>query len=83
MEIPEVYFQHKAIFWPHIDYYANKAISTVKCMKILGNLACGFISHHKQLLYRSCVLPITLYGFQLWYYNKVLLSYPLKELKNI
>jgi len=52
-------------------------------MKILGNLVHSLILLQKQLLYRSCVLLITLYSFQLWYYNKALLSYPLKKLKNI
>ena len=30
------------------------------------------------LLYRCCILPIVLYGFQLWFYNKAPLSYPIK-----
>ena len=34
-------------------------------------------------MYRSCILFITLYSFQLWFYNKVLLSYSLKELNKI
>jgi len=58
-------FDRKLLFHQHIDYYSNKAISTVKCMKILGNLVKGLIPHQKRLFYRSCVLPIALYGFQL------------------
>ena len=49
-------------------------------MKILGNLVWGLNPHQKCLLYRSCILPIILYGFQLWYYNKASLSYLLKML---
>ena len=30
-------FDRKLTFHKHIDYYANKAISMVKCMKLLGN----------------------------------------------
>ena len=30
-------FDRKLIFHKHIDYYANKALSTVKYMKLLGN----------------------------------------------
>ena len=30
------------------------------------------------LLYRCCILPIVLYGFQLWFYDKAPLSYPIK-----
>ena len=32
-------FDWKLSFHKHIDHYANKAISTVKCMKLLGNLS--------------------------------------------
>ena len=32
-------FDRKLTFHKHIDYYTNKAISTVKCMKLLGNLS--------------------------------------------
>ena len=31
-------FDHKLTFYQHIDHYSNKAISIVKCMKLLGNL---------------------------------------------
>ena len=37
-------FDRKLFFQQHIDFYANKAISMVKCMKILGNLVCGLAS---------------------------------------
>ena len=40
----------------------------------------GLNSQQKWLLYRSCALLITLYGFQMWFYNKAPLSYPLKTL---
>ena len=52
-------------------------------MKILGNSLRGLISNQKRLLYRSCILAIALYSIQLWYYNKALLSYFLKELKKM
>jgi len=47
-------------------------------MKILGNSMRGLNPQQKQLLYRSCTLPIALYSFQMWFYNKAPLSYPLK-----
>lgn len=55
-------------------------MSTVKYMKILVNSNWGLNLHQKHLLYRSCILPITLYRFQLWYYNHTPLSYSLKML---
>ena len=58
-------------------------ISMIKCMKMLGNSLRGLIPTQKRCLYRSCVLPITLYGFQMWYYNKVPLLYLLKVLRNM
>ena len=58
-------FDRKLSFCQYIDFYANEAISTVKCMKILGNLTRGLNPQQKCLLYRSCALPIALYGFQL------------------
>jgi len=73
-------FNRKLCFHKHIDYYTNKAISMVKCMKIIGNSTKGLIPQQKHLLYRSCALPITLYGFQLWFYSKAPLSYPLNSL---
>ena len=76
-------FDRKLFFWHHINFYVNKAISTVKCMKILGNSVHSLVPQQKWLLYRNCALPITLYGFQLWFYNKVPLSYLLKELNEI
>jgi len=56
-------FDRKLTFQQHINFYANKTLSTVKCMKLLGNSSRGLISTQKQLLYRSCVLLIALYGF--------------------
>jgi len=58
-------FDRKLSFHKHIDHYANKAISTVKCMKLLGNSSRGISPLQKRLLYRCCALPIALYGFQL------------------
>ena len=76
-------FDHKFDFHKHIDYYANKALSTIKCMKLLGNSSCGISPLQKCLLYRCCILPIALYGFQLWFYNKAPLSYYMKILNKM
>ena len=76
-------FNQKLSFWSYIDFYVNKAISTIKCMKMLGNLSRGLISLQKRWLYRYCALPIVLYGFQLWYYNKAPLDYSFKVLRKM
>ena len=76
-------FDRKLLFCQYINFYVNKAILTVKCMKILGNSVYGLISHQKCHLYRSCILPIVFYSFQLWFYNKAPLFYFLKELRKM
>ena len=52
-------------------------------MKMLGNLMYGLLPYWKCLFYRTCALPIALYSFPLWYYNKAPLFYPLNELNKI
>ncbi|KAF5321476.1 hypothetical protein D9619_001127 [Psilocybe cf. subviscida] len=37
-------------------------------MHMLGNSSRGLSPSHKRLLYRSCIIPIATYGFQLWYF---------------
>ena len=73
-------FDHKLNFRNHIDFYANKVISTIKCMKLLSNSLRGINSLQKRKLYRCCTLPIILYGFPLWYYNKAPTHYHLNML---
>ena len=75
-------FDRKLMFHQHIDHYLNKAILTVKCMKLLGNSSSsqGINSIQKQQLYRCCILPIALYSFQLWFYNKASMLYHMKIL---
>jgi len=34
-------FDRKLTFHQHIDFYSNKVLSSVKCMKLLENLSCG------------------------------------------
>ena len=58
-------FDKKLAFHQHINFYSNKATSTIKYIKILGNSNQGINPSQKHLLYRSCILPIVLYGFQL------------------
>ena len=77
------FFDWKLTFQYHIDFYTNKAISMIKYMKILGNLSRGINPFQKRQLYKCCALPIALYSFQLWYYNKALLNYPLNILRKM
>ena len=56
-------FNRKLTFHQHVNFYANKSISTVKCVRLLGNSNRGINPLQKCLLYRTCVLSIALYGF--------------------
>ena len=76
-------FNKKLTFYQYIDFYSNRALLSVKYMKLLGNSSHGITPLQKHLLYRCCILPIALYGFQLWFYHRALLSYPLKTLGKI
>jgi len=50
---------------------------------MLYNSTRVLLSLHKQLLYKTYIMPITFYGFQLWYFKGASLFYPLKEIKKI
>ena len=50
---------------------------------MLENSSRGINPLQKRWLYRCCALPIALYSFQLWYYNKAPLNYPLNILRKM
>jgi len=52
-------------------------------MKILGNSSRGLTPSQKRHLYICCSLPIVLYRFQLWYYNKTHFDYFLHILRKM
>ena len=58
-------FDCKILFYQHVDFYANKAILTIKCMKMLGNSSRSLNPIQKKCFYRCCTLPIALYRSQL------------------
>ena len=76
-------FNRKLTFHQHVNFYSNRALSLVKCMKLLGNSSRGITPLQKHLLYRCYILPIALYVFQLWFYHHASLSYPLKTLRKM
>jgi len=66
------YFDHKLNFYYHMHFDANKCLSTLNAMKMLGNSLCGLLPIQKHLLYRTCVLLIALYRSQLWFFKGTL-----------
>ncbi|KXN84440.1 hypothetical protein AN958_12605 [Leucoagaricus sp. SymC.cos] len=57
------YFDQQLNFKEHVCYWSTKALSTVCSMCILGNSIQGLTPHQKRILYRSCVIPVTTYGY--------------------
>ena len=58
-------FNKKLSFHQHICLYTNKVLFTIKNMKMLSNLYRELLLTYKQVLYRTCIMPIVLYSFQL------------------
>jgi hypothetical protein len=54
----------------HLEWWTNKAQSTLVAMKMLGNSARGLTPKDKRLMYLTAVFPVMAYGFQLWYRHK-------------
>ena len=77
------YFDQKILFCSYIDFYINKAISTIKYIKMLSSLLKGLAPIQKRYLYICCLLSLVLYGFQLWYYNKTPLDCLLHALRKM
>ena len=77
------YFDHRLNFNYHIHFYVTKCLFTLSTMKILGNSLRDLLSIQKCLLYRTCILPIILYGFQLWFFKGAPIIKNITELKKM
>jgi len=77
------YFNQKLNFHHHTYFYATKCLFTLNAMKLLGNVSCGILPLQKRLLYRMCILPIALYGFQLWFFKRAPIANNMYELKKM
>jgi len=77
------YFDRKLNFNYHTYFYATKCLSTLSAMKMLGNSLRGLLPIQKQLLYRTCILPIALYRFQLWFFKGTPIVKNITELKKM
>ena len=62
---------------------STKQISIIKYIKLLGSSTRDINLLQKRRLYRCCALPIALYKFLLWYYNKAPTYYHLNILKKM
>ena len=57
-------FDRILTFHQHIHFYANKVLSIIKNIKMLENSIRRLLLIYKWILYKICIIPITLYSFQ-------------------
>ena len=51
----------------HVQFYTNKAFSTIRACSMLGNSVCGIGPRQRAHAYQACVLSVLTYGLALWY----------------
>jgi hypothetical protein len=73
---PKIYWHYLGFFFDkmlsfkeHVHFYSTKVFSTVLAMRMLGNSNRGLSPSQKQLLYRSCVVPVATYRYRLWFFK--------------
>jgi len=77
------FFNRKLNFYHHIYHYTTKCLSTLNAMKMLGNSSRGLLPIQKCLLYRTYIVPIALYRFQLWFFKETPTLKNIMELKKM
>jgi len=77
------YFDWKLNFHHHVHFYATKCLSTLNAMRLLGNASRGILPLQKRLLYRTYILPIALYGFQLWFFKEAPIANNMYKLRKM
>ena len=77
------FFDRKLNFHHHVHHYTTKCLSTLNAMKMLGNSSRGLLPMQKCLLYRTCIVPIALYSFQLWFFKGAPTIKNITELKKM
>ncbi|KAF8673505.1 hypothetical protein AX14_005365 [Amanita brunnescens Koide BX004] len=51
----------------HVQFYTNKAFSTIRACSMLGNSVHGIGPRQRAHAYQACVLSVLTYGLALWY----------------
>ncbi|KAF8694177.1 hypothetical protein AX14_002093 [Amanita brunnescens Koide BX004] len=51
----------------HVQFYTNKAFSTIRACSMLGNSVRGIGPRQRAHAYQACVLSVLTYGLTLWY----------------
>ncbi|KAF8675303.1 hypothetical protein AX14_005146, partial [Amanita brunnescens Koide BX004] len=61
------YFTPTLDFSFHIQYYTNKAFSTIRACNMLGSSVRGIGPRQRAHAYQACALSVLTYGLPLWY----------------
>ncbi|KAF8690259.1 hypothetical protein AX14_003041 [Amanita brunnescens Koide BX004] len=61
------YFTPSLDFSFHVQYYANKAFSTIRACNMLGSSVRGIGPQQRAHAYQACALSVLTYGLALWY----------------
>ena len=61
------YFTPTLDFSFHVQFYTNKAFSTIRACAMLGNSVRGIGPRQRAHAYQACVLSVLTYGLPLWY----------------
>ncbi|KAF8679423.1 hypothetical protein AX14_004553 [Amanita brunnescens Koide BX004] len=61
------FFTPSLDFSYHVQFYTNKAFSTIRACSMLGNSVRGIGLHQRSHAYQACVLSVLTYGLPLWY----------------
>ena len=77
------YFDHRLNFNYHTHFYTTKCLFTFSAIKMLGNSSRDLLPIQKRLLYRTCILSITLYRFQLWFFKGTSIVKNITKLKKM
>ncbi|KAI0054577.1 hypothetical protein BV25DRAFT_1767165, partial [Artomyces pyxidatus] len=65
-----VFFDSKLNFRKHVETMANRAMSTIRGLQVLGNSVRGMSLVNFRTLYRTVVLPVLTFGAPIWYTGK-------------
>ena len=61
------YFTPTLDFSHHVQFYTNKAFSTIRACNMLGNSVRGIGPRQRSHAYQACALSVLTYGLPLWY----------------
>ena len=64
------FFDPKLTFSSHVIFYVNKAYSTIRALRMLGNSVKGLDCQSRALVFKAAVMPVLSYGAGLYWRHK-------------